>query len=73
MCYGEERQRGWRRKVYTLGGSVGCCVRVTQPGWHGDLPTHRDSKDCHPSALLGPGKKEKQPGPKIQQCRGIKH
>lgn len=48
-----------------LGGSVGCFERVTQLEWHGDLPVHRDCKDCHLLALLGPGEKEKQPGPNI--------
>lgn len=41
-----------------LGASAGCFVYVIRPEQHGD------SKDCHPSALLEPGEKEKQLGPK---------
>lgn len=52
-------------RFIALGGSVGCFERVTQLEWHGDLPVHRDCKDCHLLALLGPGEKEKQPGPNI--------
>lgn len=60
-------------RFIALGGSVGCPEHVALLEWHSDLPVHRDCKDCHPSALLGPGEKEEVAWPQNLAVQGHKH
>lgn len=52
---------------------MGCSEHVALLEWHSDLPVHRDCKDCHPSALLGPGEKEEVAWPQNLAVQGHKH
>lgn len=71
MCYEKERQRGYRRKLYSPRSEHRLFrIRDTYTERHGDLPIHSDSEDCHPSALLEPDEKEKATWPQKLRVHG---